>query len=165
MNLLAVASEFHFPERVENWDDVLELLCSTYKGAHQEDLAHPSAYLTRVVQHFTEHDHRFLETLIDAWERAQPSPAKVRHAYAIVWKHARGRLSFACHMRPSRSLAGLMWQANAGTWTTLQALLAERGDDPAAMEARSRRIVHTLSGTPPSAPPPPAPPSPGRRRP
>ena len=50
-NLLAVASEFDFPKRIENWDEILELLASMYKGrpAGPDDIEAPSPYLSEVV--------------------------------------------------------------------------------------------------------------------
>lgn len=156
LNLLAVASEFNFPERIERFDDVLELLCSIFKGvsigqtggATDGNLADPTAYLAQVVQHFTDHDHRFLDRLLAAWTRAEPSPAKVRWRYSVVWKHALGRMSFAAQVGPASEREGLAFNdwipANAQTWTAMDALLRAQGDDPAAMEARAiqpRRIL------------------------
>ena len=47
MNLLAVASEFEFPRVVENWDEVLELLCSIFKAtpAGGAELSDTNPYL------------------------------------------------------------------------------------------------------------------------
>ncbi len=146
MNLLSVASEFNFPDRIENWDDILEMLCSAFKGnaMNASELADPGPYLAQVVQHFTDHDHRFLERLLAAWTRAEPAPAKVRQAYAIVWNAGQARLTFAGKQSTASEREGLAFNdwipANGDTWTALHALLRAQGDDPAALEARATRV-------------------------
>lgn len=157
MNLLAVASEFDFPRLVENWDEILELLCSIYKGtpAGGAEMAPSDPYLARVVEHFTAADHGFLARLLAAWERAVPSPAKVRHMYRILWRHAAGRMSFAALLTTANEREGLAFNdwipANAETWTALNRLLAEMGEDPAAFEAQLLEPRRTLCW-PPAAP-------------
>lgn len=146
MNLLAVANEFDFPGVVENWDEVLELLCGIYKGAiagltgERADLAQPDPYLGSIVEHFTRSDHRFLERLINAWNRATPSPSKVRNVYRIIWNHRFGRMSFVCMMSTASEREGLSFNdwipANPETWLAIHALLRSMGEDPAAVEAR-----------------------------
>ena len=146
MNLLAVANEFDFPNVVENWDEVLELLCGIYKGAlagltgARADLEEPNPYLASIIDHFTRVDHRFLERLIDAWNRATPSPSKVRNLYRIIWNHRFGRMSFVCMMSTASEREGLAFNdwipANPETWTALHAMMQAMGEDPVAAEAR-----------------------------
>ena len=94
MSLLAIANEFDFPRLVENWDEILEMIASMYKGhpVGPEDLAAPGPYLARAFQHFTDNDPEFLARLLDAWNRAEPLPTRVRESYRhleprAVWPH------------------------------------------------------------------------------
>jgi hypothetical protein len=125
------------------------LLCSVYKGissaraGDEAELGSPTPYLTHVVGHFTEKDPRFLERLIAAWERAVPSPAKVRQAYRIIWKHAEGRMCFFCLMSTANEREGLSFNewipVDPETWLALRRLLCSLGEDPAAIEAQLMR--------------------------
>jgi len=157
MNLLAVASELDFPRVVENWDEVLELLCSIYKGtpAGGTEMTASDPYLAHVVEHFTAANHEFLARLLAAWARAVPSPAKVRQMYRIIWRHAAGRMSFAGLMTTANEREGLAFNdwipANAETWSALNRLTLEMGEDPVAAEARLLEPRRTLSWPP--APP------------
>jgi len=140
-NLLAVASERDFPAVIENWDEILELLASVYKGAAvvDSDINEPSPYLMQVVAHFTANDPRFLQRLLEAWNRAQPSPAKVRVTYRVIWNHPRhGRMSFHCVMGTASEREGLAFNdwipVNAETWLALHGLMLELGENPGAWE-------------------------------
>lgn len=154
MNLLAVASEHDFPAAVENWDEILELLCSVYKGlsvvreGNSGEIGDPTPYLAQVVGHFTDTDPRFLERLITAWEHSVPSPAKVRQTYRVIWKHALGRMSFFCLMSTANEREGLAFNewipVNTETWESLHRLLRSIGEDPekyVAWLTRPRRIL------------------------
>ena len=140
-NLLSVASERDFPQVIENWDEILELLASVYKGAAgvDSDSNEPSPYLTQVIGQFTENDPQFLQRLLGAWVRAEPSPAKVRVTYRVIWNHPRhGRMSFHCMMSTASEREGLAFNdwipVNPQTWTALHGLMLELGDDPPAWE-------------------------------
>jgi transcriptional regulator with XRE-family HTH domain len=150
-NLLAVASEMDFPRVVENWDEILELLASVYKGSANmdSDLGEPSPYLAQVIGHFTTANPQFLQRLLEAWTRATPSPAKVRLTYRVIWNHRRhGRMIFHCVMGTASEHEGLTFNdwipVNPATWTALHGLMLELGEDPRAWEqylSRPRRVL------------------------
>ncbi len=142
MNLLAVADEFDFPRLVENWDEILELIASMYKGhpVGPEDLAAPGPYLARAVQHFNDNDPGFLARLLDAWNRAEPLPTRVRESYRIIWNHERyGRMCFYCLATTANERDGLVFNdwipVDAETWHALDALQRAIGLDPDASRA------------------------------
>ena len=150
-NLLAVASEFDFPRVVENWDEILQLLASVYKGSANmdSDLGEPSPYLAQVIGHFTTANPQFLQRLLEAWTRAEPSPARVRLTYRVIWNHAtHGRMSFHCVMGTASEHEGLTFNdwipVNAETWTALHGLMRALGEDPAAWERHMMRPRRTL---------------------
>ena len=139
MSLLAVADEFDFPRLVENWDEILEMIASMYKGHPMgpEDLAAPGPYLARAVQHFTDNDPGFLARLLDAWNRAEPLPTRVRESYRIIWNHQRyGRMCFYCLVTTANERDGLAFNdwipVDAETWHALDALQRDIGLDPDA---------------------------------
>lgn len=136
-NLLAVANERDFPQRIENWDEILELLASMYKGKGDgpEDVASPSPYFERVLAQFSENDHGFLERLLAAWNRAVPSVPKVRESYRIIWNHlAHGQMNFYCTLTTASERDGLAFNdwipVDGQTWEALGAIMRDTGRDP-----------------------------------
>ncbi len=130
-NLLAVANERDFPARVENWDEIIELIASRIKGRpdDSDDIDAPSPYLAAVLGHFTAQDHAFLSRLIEAWTRAVPVPPKVRWMYRVAWDHLTvGRMSFRGMVSTASEREGLSFNdwipEDADTWTRLKTLTA-----------------------------------------
>lgn len=110
MNLLAVANERDFPERVENWEEVLALLAAVVKGQFiRPDTAPPSSpYLNEVFSHFVSTGHSFLARFLDIWNAAQPLPPRVRWSYDVVWRDAEfGRMRYHCLVSTASERDGL----------------------------------------------------------
>lgn len=146
LNLLAVATENGFAARVENWDEILELLASMYKDTVRgaEEVATPGPYLMKVLGHLLEADPTALAPLLDAWDRAQPAPPKVRETYRIIWNDPEhGRLNFYCLLTTANERDGLAFNdwipADAQTWVALDAIVRTLVDDPEARHARFLR--------------------------
>lgn len=86
-NLLTVAADRRFADRVANWDEVVTLMAAVAKGRplRPETLDQPSDYFSDVLAEFARGDPAFLARLIAAWNAAAPQPAKCRWSYRIVW--------------------------------------------------------------------------------
>lgn len=134
LNLLAIANERHFPEQVENWDEVLGIIAGMYKGqptgGGAEGLANPSPYLAQVIAHFTGHGPEFLARLLSAWGRAKPTSPKVRWTYNISWNHPQqGKMRFHALVSTANEGEGLAfndWAPLDGeTWSALGRLVGQ----------------------------------------
>lgn len=86
LNLLSVASDHHFADRVGNWDEIVEFMASLYKGVPSgETLDRPSTFFNDVLAEFAKGDPAFLASLGHIWSAAKPVPPKVRQWYRIDW--------------------------------------------------------------------------------
>jgi len=87
MNLLCVASESRFSERIANWDECVATLISVFKGKPQgsESIDHPGQYFQEVLGQFIENDPAFLPRLLSIWTATPPRTAKVRWHYKVTW--------------------------------------------------------------------------------
>jgi transcriptional regulator with XRE-family HTH domain len=87
LNLLAVAAERRFAERVANWDECVEVMAGIMKfqSDYPDALDNPRPYLDGVLAQFAKAGPEFVERLIKAWVRAEPAVAKCRWFYPMVW--------------------------------------------------------------------------------
>ena len=88
LNLLAVAAERQFAERVANWPECLSVLAGIFKGRPREAIAldDPGAFFAEVLTAYATNDPAGLPALISAWERTPPQAAKVRWSYSLRWR-------------------------------------------------------------------------------
>ena len=88
LNLLAVAAERHFTERVTNWSECLAVLAGIFKGRPREAIAldDPGAFFAEVLTAYATNDPGGIPALISAWERTPPQAAKVRWSYPLRWR-------------------------------------------------------------------------------
>jgi transcriptional regulator with XRE-family HTH domain len=87
MNLLAVASDIQFADRVKNWEECVGILISMFKADIPEPLSldNPSPYFEEVIKEFIKGDPAFLSRLFDVWTRTEPMEGKIRWTYPVVW--------------------------------------------------------------------------------
>jgi transcriptional regulator with XRE-family HTH domain len=130
MNVLAVATEFDFPARIENWDEMLRMIVRGFKDpAQRDDVGAPSPYLTRAIEHFSQVNPAFLARLIDAWNAVEYEPARVRWHYAIDWRDAvAGRMHFHAIVSTASERDGLAFNdwipLDAESWAVLERVKA-----------------------------------------
>jgi hypothetical protein len=111
VNLLSVAAERHFAQRVVNWSECLTVLAGIFKGRPREPIAleDPGAFFNEVLEAYVANDPAAIPQLIAAWESTPPQPAKVRWTYRLVWREPGvGDIEF-------RSLVSLASEAD-GLW-------------------------------------------------
>ena len=149
-NLLAIASERDFPARIENWDDIVELLAAMYKGKGDgpEDMAEPSPYFAEVLTQFTDNNPAMLARLLQAWNRAEAYPPKVRETYSVIWNHeTHGRMTFHCMVTTANERDGLAFSdwipIDGRTWTAIDSILRDLGEDP---EQTRNVLLHRRTG-------------------
>lgn len=138
MNLLSVASDHHFADRVGNWDEMIGTLASVFKGpGRPESIDNPSPYFSEVLAEFAKGDPVFLATLAKAWAEADPWPPRVRQHYNVFWVDPDfGEMRFHALLNTCSepdALAFNDWHPlDADTWRVLEKVKArEAGARPA----------------------------------
>lgn len=131
MNLLSVASDHHFADRVMNWEELISVIIGVVKGQPErpESLEQPSAYLNAVLEEFAKGDRVFLERLLDVWASCEPIPAKCRWSYRVVWVDPDfGEMRFHALVSTCSEPAGLAFSdwhpTDAETWQVLEQVKA-----------------------------------------
>ena len=139
MNLLSVASDHHFADRVGNWDELIGTIAAMYKGPERpESLEAPSAFFSEVLAEFAKGDPAFLANLAKVWNAAEAVPARVRQYYRAVWIDPEfGEMRFLCVLSPCSEPDALGFNdwhpADADTWRVLEQVKAR--------ESRKRGIA------------------------
>jgi hypothetical protein len=87
-NLLIVASDPRFADRVVNWDEAVTTGVALLKGHHRYPEPLPEATNARfaaVLNRFFQGDSKYIARFLKIWETAPPLAAKIRWAYRIEW--------------------------------------------------------------------------------
>jgi transcriptional regulator with XRE-family HTH domain len=89
MNVLSVASDHRFADRLKNWDEMIAMFVSIFKAPSPTSysLDAPSPYFNEVISQFLNGDPVFLARLLEIWKETKPRKPKVRSSYPIVWEH------------------------------------------------------------------------------
>ena len=110
-NMIAVATNPRFADRLVNWDEMVSVGISIMKGHHRGSEQLPegqSHYFMAVMQHVLEGDPRYVQRLLALWERVPPRQPKIRWHYPVVWDHADvGRLQFTVSVTVANEDDGL----------------------------------------------------------
>lgn len=85
MNVLAVANDRHFTDRIENWDEIVAVMVGVVKGASMT-VENGNPYLGEVLNEFAKGDPVFLQRLLAIYESTPPAVPKVRWTYPVVWR-------------------------------------------------------------------------------
>lgn len=130
-NLLAVASDRHFAERVVNWDECVGVMAAVFKGRPHlpETIEQPTDYFNQVLAEFARGDPVFLARLLEVWAATPPHPAKVRWNYRAVWSDAEfGEMRFHAVVSQASdpdAIAFNDWHPeDADTWRVLELVKA-----------------------------------------
>lgn len=133
MNLLSVASDLHFAERLVNWDECVAVMAATFKGQPQdpETLDEPSVYLNAVLAEFAGGNPQFLRRLIDVFAKTPPREPKVRWEYPVVWRDEEfGEMRFMGVVTTASEPDGLGFNdwipLDSETWAALTKLKGRR---------------------------------------
>lgn len=141
MNLLAVASDNHFADRIVNWDEVIGLMVSIVKAmAMTIENEHP--YLGEVLAEFAKGDPAFIERLLKIYVEAEPRGAKARWTYPVVWRiEPYGEMRFLCTVSVAHEPDALSFNSwipvDADSWRVLEEVKAAHA--AAKLEPRSAK--------------------------
>lgn len=88
LNLLSVASDHHFADRLKNWDEIIGMFVSVFKAPHPTSysLDTPTPYFNEVIAQFLNGDPVFLARLLKIWSTTEARDSKVRSSYPILWE-------------------------------------------------------------------------------
>ena len=127
LNLLSVASQRKFADRIVNWDECMSTLAAVFKGrpVNPASLDEPDPYFSEVLQEFADGDPAFLARLVQVWVTTPGRDAKVRWRYRVVWRDEEfGEMRFHCIVGTASEPDGLGFNdwipLDAETWGVLE---------------------------------------------
>lgn len=132
-NLLSVASDRRFADRIVNWDEVAQVLAAAAKarprGAETIDV--PNPYFNEVLAELARGDPAFLARLIAAWNVAPAAEPKCRWGYRLTWRDPElGDMRFFGIVSTASEPDGLGFHdwhpLDAETWTVLERVKGRR---------------------------------------
>jgi len=133
-SLLSVTTSLRFAERMGNWDDLVRLAISIFKGHYREseelDLASP--YFAQVILRYAQGEPRFVSRFTELWQETPALPPKVRLIYSVDWNEPGCRpMRFAGIVTTANEPEGLNFNdwvpCDAQTWEELAKLAQARG--------------------------------------
>lgn len=127
MNVLSVASDNHFADRVENWEDVIGMMVSIAKARYPTPhaLDGNDTYFNEVLAEFAKGDPAFLARLMHVWTTTEARDSKCHWAYRITWNDAEfGQMRFiaicAVANEPAATFFNSWMPVDAESWTVLE---------------------------------------------
>jgi transcriptional regulator with XRE-family HTH domain len=135
-NLLSIASNPRFAERIANWDEAVGVLVAVWKGHHRgaEDIEKPSPYFAAVLERFLNGEPKYIGRFLSLWRDVPGRTPKMRWSYPVVWNDpGAGVMRFKCFASSASEPDGLAFNdwipLDAETWSALEEL--RRGTDVA----------------------------------
>ncbi|MEK7247127.1 MAG: helix-turn-helix domain-containing protein [Chloroflexota bacterium] len=128
-NMIAVASNPRFADRVENWDETMQQGIAVFKGHHRgpEDIENAGPYFSQVLERFLKGDPKYVGRLMELWQETIPRGPKVRWEYEVHWNEPGiGRMRFLAVVNTASEPDGLAFNdwmpVGAETWKNFEAL-------------------------------------------
>ena len=145
MNLLSVASDGRFADRVGNWDEVVAALATVLK-ARPHDIDHPNPYLDAVLAEFARGDPVYLARLTDVWVKTPAHDSRCYWRYPVVWRDPEhGEMRFLATVSVCSEPDGTAFNAwhplDGATWDAL-ARVKERWTSARAPARARKANVH-----------------------
>jgi len=126
-NILSSITEEDFASRVENWDEVVTVMCGLAKGDREwasGDLAHPAPWLRGPLERLLRGNPARVQRLAALWQSAPATPNRIRHSYKLRWRHAGGVMAFRGRLVLADIFNGIHWNewvpADSATWEILR---------------------------------------------
>jgi transcriptional regulator with XRE-family HTH domain len=133
LNLLSVASQQGFTDRIVNWDECVATLAAVFKGrpVNPASLDEPDPYFSEVLREFADGDPAFLARLVQIWVMTPARDAKVRWNYRVIWRDEEfGDMRFRSVVGTASEPGGLSFNdwhpLDADTWGVLERVKARR---------------------------------------
>ncbi len=132
-NMLAVSSSPRFAGKVDNWEEMVGVAISVFKGHHRgpEALDSLSPYFAEVVQRFSQGDPTHAARFAALWQQTEGRDPKVRWTYPVIWHEAGiGRITFKALVTTANEPDGLAFNdwvpMDARSWECLAEILKRR---------------------------------------
>jgi hypothetical protein len=132
-NMLAVSSNSRFADKVTNWEEMVSVGISVFKGHHlgPEALERLSPYFAEVVQRFSQGDPAHAARFAALWQETEVRDPKVRWTYPVIWEESGvGRITFQGLVTTANEPDGLAFNdwipCDADSWATLTQTLSLR---------------------------------------
>jgi transcriptional regulator with XRE-family HTH domain len=146
LNMLSVASDHHFADRVTNWPEVIGVIIAVFKGQPrlpESSLDEPSAYFGEVLAEFARGDPAFLPALATLWDQVPPREAKVNWTYPVRWCDPEfGEMRFLAQVSTANGVDGFAFNSwipvDAETWMVLERVTARHRAERGCKNDRSR---------------------------
>ncbi|HEX5480497.1 MAG TPA: hypothetical protein VFY79_12335, partial [Dehalococcoidia bacterium] len=131
-NLVMVASNPRFADRVGNWDELVSILIAIAKGSHYrpQNLESPSPYFARVLEEFARGEPRYVKRFAQLWDSVTLLENRQRWEYPVIWNDPEhGRLDLLGLVVSSDHTQTMVtfhdWvPVNADSWMRLEAVKA-----------------------------------------
>jgi transcriptional regulator with XRE-family HTH domain len=130
-NLLSVASNPRFADKVLNWDEAMASGIGVVKG-HFETLPEGSSpYYAAVMKLFQSGDPQYMKRFLNQWERTPARSPKVAWTYKVTWDEPNiGVLRFLSLVNVGSEPEGFGWNdwipVDAESWMRLEMIKAEK---------------------------------------
>ncbi len=140
-NILSVASEHRFAERVLNWEECVAAMATVLK-ARPQSLDEPNPYFDAVLAEFARGDPAYLARLAEVWAKTPPHDSRVVWHYRVVWRDDEyGEMRFLATVAPASEPDGTGFNSwhpvDADSWSVLESVKARReGMAPARRVSR-----------------------------
>lgn len=135
MNLLSVASDNAFGERLVNWDECIGIIASVFKGQPRdpESIDEPSAYFNAVLGEFSKGDPAFLARFLKTFADAPARDPKCRWSFPVIWRDDEfGEMRFRGVVSTASEPDGFGFNdwipIDAPTWSALDQVKARFGE-------------------------------------
>lgn len=127
-NLMIVATNPRFADRVTNWDEAVGYIVSAWKDQDwwSEELEKPGPLLAALMERFMKGDSGYVARLLELWQVPPVEwQQKMRWSYPVTWDEPGiGPLRFECLVGTASELQGLAFNdwipVDAETWQRLE---------------------------------------------
>lgn len=129
MNVLSVASDLRFADKLVNWEACIGALIAAVKGRPHDprSMDEPDPYFDQVLAEFAEGDPRFLQRIAEVWEKTTARAPKCRWGYPVVWRDPDvGEMRFDGLVTTASEPDALAWNdwipLDAQSWSNLESV-------------------------------------------
>lgn len=129
-NLLSVATDPYFADRVVNWLEAVSTIAMVFKSFHRgpEQPEAASPYFSAVIEHFMKGDPKYVNRFVEVWQQASGEPmAKLRWSYPVHWREPGvGDIRFRCIVSSANEYHGWAYNdwipTDAESWANVERL-------------------------------------------
>lgn len=137
-NIVGLATEPRFVERLVNREEVFATIASVFKGHPRgpDSLDNPSAHLAPAVDRFKAGAPEYIDVLLRAWQEAEPMAPRVRWEFPLIWRDPdHGEVRFRGVVTVASEPDGLLFldwiPTDAESWAVFERIKSARAQPEA----------------------------------